>query len=35
MNAYTDAISNCSIKEAPWYVIPANRNGLEIGQYQK
>lgn len=25
MNTYTDAISNCSIKEAPWYVIPANR----------
>ena len=25
MNAYTDAISNCSIKEAPWYVIPANK----------
>jgi polyphosphate kinase 2 (PPK2 family) len=25
MIAYTDAISNCSIKEAPWYVIPANR----------
>jgi polyphosphate kinase 2 (PPK2 family) len=25
MNAYTDAINNCSIKQAPWYVIPANR----------
>ena len=25
MNAYTYAISNCSIKEAPWYVIPANK----------
>jgi PPK2 family polyphosphate:nucleotide phosphotransferase len=24
MNAYTDAINNCSIKQAPWYVIPAN-----------
>ena len=24
MNAYTHAISNCSIKEAPWYVVPAN-----------
>jgi PPK2 family polyphosphate:nucleotide phosphotransferase len=24
MNAYTDAISNCSIIQAPWYVIPAN-----------
>jgi PPK2 family polyphosphate:nucleotide phosphotransferase len=24
MTAYTDAIINCSIKEAPWYVIPAN-----------
>ena len=25
MNAYAYAISNCSIKEAPWYVIPANK----------
>jgi PPK2 family polyphosphate:nucleotide phosphotransferase len=25
MNAYTYAISNCSMKEAPWYVIPANK----------
>ena len=25
MNDYTDAISNCRIKDAPWYVIPANR----------
>ena len=24
MTAYTDAIINCSIREAPWYVIPAN-----------
>jgi polyphosphate kinase 2 (PPK2 family) len=24
-NVYTDAINNCSIKQAPWYVIPANR----------
>ena len=24
MTAYTDAINNCSIKQAPWYVIPAN-----------
>ena len=24
MTAYTDAIINCSIGEAPWYVIPAN-----------
>lgn len=24
MTAYTDAIMNCSIREAPWYVIPAN-----------
>jgi PPK2 family polyphosphate:nucleotide phosphotransferase len=25
MSAYTDAINNCSIKQAPWYVIPANK----------
>ena len=25
MNAYAYAISNCSIKQAPWYVIPANK----------
>ena len=24
MTAYTDAIINCNIREAPWYVIPAN-----------
>jgi PPK2 family polyphosphate:nucleotide phosphotransferase len=24
MTAYTDAIINCTMKEAPWYVIPAN-----------
>lgn len=24
MSAYSDAIINCSIKQAPWYVIPAN-----------
>jgi polyphosphate kinase 2 (PPK2 family) len=25
MSAYTDAINNCSIRQAPWYVIPANK----------
>ena len=25
MTAYTDAIIKCSIREAPWYVIPANK----------
>ncbi len=25
MSTYTDAINNCSIKQAPWYVIPANK----------
>ncbi|HEX2305479.1 MAG TPA: PPK2 family polyphosphate kinase [Nitrososphaeraceae archaeon] len=25
MSAYTDAIIKCSIREAPWYVIPANK----------
>jgi PPK2 family polyphosphate:nucleotide phosphotransferase len=25
MSAYSDAINNCSIKQAPWYVIPANK----------
>jgi len=25
MTAYTDALNNCSIKLAPWYVIPANK----------
>jgi PPK2 family polyphosphate:nucleotide phosphotransferase len=25
ITAYTDAINNCSIKQAPWYVIPANK----------
>ncbi|HEU4467951.1 MAG TPA: PPK2 family polyphosphate kinase [Nitrososphaeraceae archaeon] len=25
MSAYTDAINNCSTKQAPWYVIPANK----------
>jgi polyphosphate kinase 2 (PPK2 family) len=24
MTAYTDAIINCTMDEAPWYVIPAN-----------
>jgi polyphosphate kinase 2 (PPK2 family) len=24
MTAYTDAIINCTMNEAPWYVIPAN-----------
>lgn len=25
MTAYTDAIFHCSVREAPWYVIPANK----------
>jgi len=25
MHAYADAISNCSVEQAPWYVIPANK----------
>jgi len=25
MRAYADAISNCSVEQAPWYVIPANK----------
>ena len=25
MSAYTDAINRCSIKQAPWYIIPANK----------
>lgn len=25
ISAYTDAINNCSTKQAPWYVIPANK----------
>jgi polyphosphate kinase 2 (PPK2 family) len=25
MSAYSDAINVCSLKQAPWYVIPANK----------
>lgn len=25
MSSYTDAINKCSIKQAPWYIIPANK----------
>ena len=35
IDAFEDALTNCSKKHAPWYVIPSNTNGFAISPYRR